>query len=204
MIRDSYVRDEHHGGMVSPEIELIMAQNVGDAKSLSFVIPSLWCSLLTEQQLIGDLLQYLHGYLVPAQVIVPTLKFGHGPDATVDASGLVLMIGIQGMTPQTIVCVRVYCREVLRRIAQNKRHWAPEEMEYLNQNILGKLQSGNVASEVETFIEEARTAYLTDVNLTNGLVHFRVNDRGTLETVEVDFTEDSTGSNRLGSWLADR
>ena len=181
------------GEAIPPAIDLVTAQNVGNRKSVSFFISALNGSLKSELHLLGELLQYLHKRRVTAYAVIPVLKAGYGPEAIVRASGLVLWVDIQDAAPEAIVWLRVKCRKLIRQMAWNKGVkiggglWqnSLEEM-------VGRLQRGSVASQVKTFTRNVRKYFLAGTTLTNGIIHYRVNKRGVLESAEADFREEPT------------
>jgi hypothetical protein len=100
-------------------------------------------------------------------------------------------VDIQKMPPEVIVCVRVECRRIILQMEWNKglQIGRGPWQESLGE-IVGQLAFGSTASEVSTFTKNIREYFRTGVNLTNGVIHYRVNKGGVLESAEVDFTED--------------
>jgi hypothetical protein len=190
MSTTNYAQEADKNETRSPEIELFMAQNTGDAKSMYFHIPLVPGSLGSDLHLLRELLQFLYKYKITTQALMPIVKFGCGPDATMQESGLILLVTIQNMAPAEIVCMRLKCRQVICLMASNKGlsndrgNWRDCSI-----HTIGRLNDACVQERTRTIVEGIRTHFLLGGDV-DGLIHYRVNKDGVLESAEVDFIED--------------
>jgi len=193
MAKNSCTLKYREGEKIPPEIDMLLAQSVGNFRSVSFFISAMHGSLESELYLLEELLQYLRKRRAPAHAVMPVLKIGRGPIATVRASGLVLWVDIQDKTPEEIVRLRVKCRKVIRQMAWHKGvrigrgHWGNSPTQ-----LVGQLERGRVASQVRTFVNNVREDFLANTVLTNGIIQYRVGRNGVMESAEVDFREEPT------------
>jgi hypothetical protein len=193
MSKNSCTLKYREGEAIPPEIDLLLAQSVGNSRSVSFFISALDGSLESELYLLEELLQYLHKRRVPVRAVMPVLRVGRDPGATVRASGLVLWVDIQDKAPEEIVRLRVKCRKVIRQMAWNKGvrigrgHWRNS----LTQ-LVGHLERGGVTSQAKTFVKNGREDFLANRVLTNGIIQYRVGRNGVMESADVDFREEPT------------
>ena len=191
MSTTNYAQEAYKNETRSPAIELLMAQNTGDAKSMYFHIPLVPGSLESDLHLLRELLQFLYKYKITTQALMTIVKSDCGPDATVQESGLILVVTIQNMAPEEIVCVRGQCRQVICLMASNKGlsndlgNWR-----YFTIDTIGRLNDACVQERTRTITEGIRKRFFAGVTAANGLIHYRVNKDGVLESAEVDFTED--------------
>ena len=193
MTKNNRAQEAYENETRSPEMELLLASDLGDYRSMRFGIPLLPGSLERELHLLRELLQCFHRYLVPAQALTTIVKSGDGPDAAVRMSGLVLVVGIEKMTPETIVCVRIACRQVICLMASNKglsndlRNWR-----HYSAHTIGHIDKADVTNRVIAIAKDIREDFLTSGGPATGVIHYRVNKRGVLESAEVDFREEAT------------
>jgi hypothetical protein len=191
MSTSNHAKEANENETRSPAIELLMAQNTGDAKSMYFHIPLVPGSLASDLHLLRELLKLLYKYKITTQALMPIVKSGYGPDAVVQQSGLILLVTIQNMAPAEIVCVRLKCRETICLMASNKGlsndrgNWR-----YFTHHTIGRLNDACVRERTRTVTEGIRTQFLLGGDV-DGLIHYRVNQDGVLESAEIDFIEDS-------------
>ena len=186
-------QEGHDDGTSSPAMDLLLAQSVGNAKSMSFTIPATTGSLESELHTLREQLQYLHTHHITARALMPIVKVDRGPNAVVQNSGLVLCIGIENMLPELLACVRLKCQRVMRQIARDTglcRDYGSEQ--YTLSNTAGFLGRGRVASEVRTFTKNLREYFRTGKNSTNGVIQYRMSKSGAFESAEVDFRQEPT------------
>jgi hypothetical protein len=189
MSTSTNTQEGHEDGTISPAIELLMAQNTEGAKSLHFHIPLIPGSLESEQHLLRELLQDFHNHGVPAEALTGIIKSGHGPDATVSASGLALVVGIENMPPEIIVCTRIKCRQVICMMAKNKGlHKDSGNWPKFSLHTIGRLGNETVKNRVEAVMAGIGDAFLAG-GVMNGFIHQRIGSNGILESAEVDLRE---------------
>jgi len=185
-------QDTQDGNANSAAMELLLAQNTGNAKSMYFYIPPTSGSLQDELHPLRDLLLSLHEHHITAGALVPMVKLGHGPGAAVHTSALVLVVSIEDMIPETLVCVRVMCRQIMCQIAGSKGlsndrgNWRQFSI-----HTVGRLADDNVPDKMNLFTKRVRTAFLAGKELMNSVVHYRISNGGVLESAEEDFAEES-------------
>jgi len=193
MSTNTNTQEGHEDGTRSPAMDLLIARSVGNAKSMSFTIPVITGSLESELHTLREQFQYLHAYHITARALMPIIKVGHGPDAVVQNSGLVLWIAIGNMPPEVLACVRIKCQRAMRQIARDKglcRDYGSEQ--YILSNTTGFLGRGHVASQVQTFTKNIREYFRTGKNPTNGVIQYRISKSGAFESAEVDFRQEPT------------
>ncbi len=191
MSRKNYIPEASDNETRSPEIELLIASDLGDYRSLYFIIPLTPGSLESELHLLRELLQHFHKHLVPAEALATIVKSGDGPDAAVQMSGLVLVVGIEDMTPEMIVCVRIECRRIICLMASNRG--LSEDLgnwRRFSDHTIGRIGKARVTSRVETIAKDIRNGFLTGGDPTTGVIYYRVNKGGVMESAEVDFREE--------------
>ena len=187
--------DTHHpydydtAGPLSPEIQVsVMSVTCQAKRSVSFVIPAIRGSMQGELYLIQELLKFLHRGHFTARAVVPIVKSGEDPGATVQASGLVLLVDIQNQTPEAIVCVHRRCRVVVRQIAANlglKDN--PERWQWLSHLTNGGFARADALGRVKAFIKNGRELFRNGTNATNSVLQYRVGKGGSVEVAEIDF-----------------